>query len=82
MSKENKVNPGQYTQAGRLTPDETAREMKKQRELSSPSRTDGKPHPFAANKREQDEAELDDERKVSADETDAETDADNEERKE
>jgi hypothetical protein len=30
MSKENKVNPGIYTQAGRLTPDEDARELKKQ----------------------------------------------------
>ena len=33
MSKQNKVNPGTYTQAGRLTPDDTAREAKKQREV-------------------------------------------------
>jgi hypothetical protein len=46
MSKENKVNPGQYTQAGRLTPDDTAREMKKQREMASPAKTDGKPQGF------------------------------------
>jgi hypothetical protein len=36
MSKQNKVNPGTYTQAGRLTPDDTARELKKQREVGSP----------------------------------------------
>lgn len=36
MSRVNKVNPGKYTQAGRLTPDDTAREMKKQRELAPP----------------------------------------------
>jgi hypothetical protein len=30
MSKENKFNPGIYTQAGRLPPDEDARERKKQ----------------------------------------------------
>jgi len=29
MSKQNKVNKGQYDQAGRLTPDEMARERKK-----------------------------------------------------
>jgi hypothetical protein len=32
MSKENKVNPTQYTQRGRLTPDDAAREMAKQRQ--------------------------------------------------
>ena len=32
MSKENKVNPSQYTQRGRLTPDDAAREMAKQRQ--------------------------------------------------
>jgi len=31
MSKNNKVNPGQYHIAGRLTPDEAARERVKQR---------------------------------------------------
>jgi hypothetical protein len=30
MSKQNKVNPGQYTQAGRLSPDDVARERGKQ----------------------------------------------------
>ncbi len=29
MSKRNKVNPGQYTQAGRLSPDDAAREARK-----------------------------------------------------
>lgn len=41
MSRINKVNPGQYTQAGRLTPDDRARETKKQREAASPKKTDG-----------------------------------------
>jgi hypothetical protein len=48
MSKHNKQNRDAYTQAGRLTPDEAAREMKKQREMASPSRTDGKPQPHRA----------------------------------
>ena len=42
MSKQNKVNPGTYTQAGRLSPDDVAREAKKQRELTSP---DGQAQP-------------------------------------
>ena len=33
MSKQNKVNKGQYDQAGRLTPDEMARERKKMRDM-------------------------------------------------
>ena len=70
MSKENKVNPGQYTQAGRLTQDETAREMKKQRETSSPSHVEGNPHPFQASKRdESDEVEPDDTRAKAPDAT-------------
>jgi hypothetical protein len=32
MSRQNKVNPGKYTQAGRLSQDDAAREAKKQRE--------------------------------------------------
>ena len=31
MSRENKVNPGKYTQAGRLSQDDSAREMVRQR---------------------------------------------------
>jgi hypothetical protein len=42
MSRQNKVNPGQYTQAGRLTPDDAAREMKKQREVE-PLQDEGNP---------------------------------------
>jgi hypothetical protein len=37
MSRQNKVNPGMYTQRGRLTPDDTAREMKKQRGSVAPA---------------------------------------------
>lgn len=43
MSKQNKVNPGMYTQAGRLTPDDTARELKKQREVAPPRRSESEP---------------------------------------
>lgn len=32
MSRENRVNPGTYTQAGRLRPDDAAREYAKQRQ--------------------------------------------------
>jgi len=35
MSKHNKANKSNYIQAGRLTPDELAREYKKQTEVSS-----------------------------------------------
>lgn len=45
MSKQNKVNPGQYTQAGRLSPDDAAREMKKQHE-SAPTDQDDKAEPY------------------------------------
>lgn len=41
MSKENKVNPGQYTQRGRLTPDDAARELGKQRSAASPKKAEG-----------------------------------------
>ncbi len=38
MSKRNKVNPDHYQQAGRLTPDEIARErMKQQHTVPEPS---------------------------------------------
>lgn len=33
MSRQNKVNKGNYVQAGRLTPDDMARERNKQREI-------------------------------------------------
>lgn len=45
MSRSNKFNPGQYTQAGRLTPDDAAREMAKQRQLHTGSPLTGR-HPW------------------------------------
>jgi hypothetical protein len=35
MSKQNKANKSNYVQAGRLTPDDMARERKRQTEVSS-----------------------------------------------
>ena len=35
MSRQNKVNPGMYTQRGRLTQDDAARELRKQSALAS-----------------------------------------------
>ena len=71
MSKQNKVNPGTYTQAGRLSTDDTAREMKKQGEMASPSNQDGKAQPHkAAEPRvtEKDKTDDDDEPEDSAEE--------------
>jgi hypothetical protein len=36
MSRQNKVNPGRYTQRGRLTQDDAARELRKQSLIGSP----------------------------------------------
>ena len=36
MSRQNKVNPGTYTQRGRLTQDDAARELRKQNAVGSP----------------------------------------------
>ena len=36
MSRQNKVNPGTYTQRGRLTQDDAARELRKQSAIGSP----------------------------------------------
>ena len=36
MSRQNKVNPGTYTQRGRLTQDDAARELRKQSAFESP----------------------------------------------
>lgn len=51
MSRQNKVNPSQYHVAGRLTPDDLARERVKQRQASPPAeatpRGDGS-HPTRA----------------------------------
>lgn len=43
MSRENRVNPGMYTQAGRLTTDDAAREYAKQRQPLNGG--PGKTHP-------------------------------------
>lgn len=43
MSKQNKVNPGKYTQAGRLSQDDAARERMKQVEAGSTRREEGRP---------------------------------------
>lgn len=44
MSKHNKVNRDRYTQRGRLTPDEAARERMKQVDHASTRRLEGRPH--------------------------------------
>ena len=41
MSRQNKVNPGLYTQAGRLSPDDAARERRK-RNISTASKPSGR----------------------------------------
>ena len=38
MSRQNTVNPGMYTQRGRLTQDDAARELRKQNVIGSPHR--------------------------------------------
>lgn len=38
MSRHNKVNPAHYTQRGRLTPDDAAREVARQRSVGAPHR--------------------------------------------
>jgi hypothetical protein len=44
MSRNNKVNPGQYTQRGRLTPDDSARELVRQRTaIASQDKHQGRP---------------------------------------
>jgi hypothetical protein len=71
MSKQNKVNPGQYTQAGRLSPDDTAREMKKQRESASPTNQDDTAEPYtpaAPRVTEKDKSDEEDEPEDSSEE--------------
>jgi hypothetical protein len=46
MSRINKVNPGQYHVAGRLTPDDAARERVKQRNVAT--RSEARPHEAGA----------------------------------
>ena len=38
MSRQNKVNPGLYTQAGRLSPDDAARERRKRKKGAASKR--------------------------------------------
>lgn len=45
MSKHNQQNRDHYTQRGRLTPDEAARERMKQVNTASTRRLEGRPHP-------------------------------------
>ena len=50
MSRQNKVNPGMYTQRGRLTQDDAARELRKQASIGSqstwqPVQKDARPRP-------------------------------------
>ena len=61
MSKDNKVNPGKYTQAGRLSQDDAAREMKKQREAASPRNTEGGDYPRQQKSPQTDEDKSEDE---------------------
>jgi hypothetical protein len=65
MSRQNKVNPGMYTQRGRLTQDDAARELKQQRSIGSqhtwqPVQKDQMPRPRLSakdNDADRDEAE-------------------------
>jgi len=74
MSKQNKVNPGQYTQAGRLTPDDTARELAKQRNAGSPRQVEGGDYSDrvkagATTEDNSEEPETDDDRDTAAEES-------------
>jgi len=49
MSRQNKVNPGTYTQRGRLSQDDAARELARQRAIGSPEPWPPEQrHPFQA----------------------------------
>lgn len=51
MSKQNKVNPGQYYVGGRLTPDDMARERRKQQRPASAVETAPREKPPGAPRR-------------------------------
>ena len=70
MSRTNKFNPGQYTQAGRLTPDDAAREMKKQREAASPGDIQARDYTQKHKSRVTDEDKSEDEEEEGTDEQD------------
>ena len=61
MSRQNKVNPGMYTQRGRLTQDDAAREIAKQRTIGSehtwqPVQRDQQPRPPSASEGDEEDA--------------------------
>ena len=76
MSKHNKVNRDHYTQRGRLTPDEAARERAKQREAASPQRTEGKTPSFTSTRRAQTADDVPDDEETTAESHDEDTEAD------
>jgi hypothetical protein len=64
MSRQNKVNPGMYTQRGRLTQDDAARELAKQRATGSehtwqPVQRDQQPWPASKAEGAEDDSEAD-----------------------
>lgn len=66
MSRQNKVNPGMYTQRGRLTQDDAARELAKQRATGSehtwqPVQSDQQPRPASRTEDTDDDDVADDE---------------------
>ena len=72
MSRQNKVNPGMYTQRGRLTQDDAAREMRKQRAIGSQHTwqpvqrdTDAAPGPTAEPDRDSETTETSRDRQAS-----------------
>ena len=61
MSRQNKVNPGMYTQRGRLTQDDAAREIAKQRSVGSehtwqPVQRDQQPRPTSESEGDEEDA--------------------------
>src|SRR5688572_31036002 len=65
MSRQNKVNPGMYTQRGRLTQDDAARELAKQRNV-------GSPHTWQPVQRDQQPPMMEEPEQVEADDDQAE----------
>ena len=81
MSKHNKVNPGTYTQDGRLSQDDAARERMKQIDNASTRRLEGRPHSQLKGTTSGD-AETDPEDDEPADQSDEAEDAESEESEE
>ena len=74
MSRVNKVNPGKYTQRGRLSQDDAARERMKQVDAASTRRLEGRPHSELKGTTSGD-AETDPADEEPADQSEEETDA-------